>query len=132
MLLALANGGLSPSRIDYISAHAPSDPVSDAVECQAIKKVFGQEPSSMIPVSSIKSMIGNPLGAAGILQVLSAVSTIMTGVIPPTINYEYPDPVCDLDCVPNVARKKEVSTALINSHGLGASDTTLIVERARE
>jgi len=130
--LAIADGGLHPSEIGYISAHAPSDPVSDAVESQAIKQVFGPKLSYRIPISSIKSMIGNPLGAAGILQVLASVLTINTGIVPPTINYEYPDTRCDLDYVPNVARKKEVSTALINSHGLGASDTTLIIRKHRK
>ncbi len=127
MRLALADGRLHPSGIDYISAHAPSDRVSDAVESQAIKRVFGPKLCYRIPISSIKSMIGNPLAAAGILQVISSVLTINRGIIPPTINYEYPDPRCDLDYVPNAAREKEVSTVLINSHGLGASDTTLII-----
>ncbi len=132
MRIALKDGGLQPSEVDYICAHAPSDPVSDAVESQAIKQVFGPELSYKIPISSVKSMIGNPLGAAGILQVLASVLTIKNGIIPPTINYEYPDPRCDLDYVPNASRKNKVCTALINSHGLGASDTTLIIKEYRE
>jgi 3-oxoacyl-[acyl-carrier-protein] synthase II len=132
MRLALRDGGSDLSEIDYICAHAPSDPVSDAVESQAIKKVFGPNLSQKIPISSIKSMIGNPLGAAGIVQAVVAVLTINKGILPPTINYEYPDPRCDLDYVPNTPRKKEVSTALVNSHGLGASDTTLVVKRYSE
>jgi 3-oxoacyl-[acyl-carrier-protein] synthase II len=132
MRLALADGGLRPSEIDYVCAHAPSDPVSDAVECRAIKEVFGPELSYRIPISSIKSMIGNPLAAAGVLQVLASVLAMNEGIIPPTINYEYPDPNCDLDHVPNTPKKKDISTALINSHGLGASDTTLIIRRYRD
>jgi 3-oxoacyl-[acyl-carrier-protein] synthase II len=132
MRLALADAGSHVSEIDYISAHAPSDPVSDIVESRSIKEVFGPELAYRIPISSIKSMIGNPLGAAGILQVLASVLTIEKGVIPPTINYEYPDPDCDLDYVPNISRQVEVSTVLINSHGLGASDTTLVIRKYRE
>lgn len=132
MRLALADGHLHPAEIDYICAHAPSDPVSDIVESQAIKKVFGLKLSHKVPISSIKSMIGNPLGAAGILQVLASVLTINRGMIPPTINYEYPDPDCDLEYVPNTARRKEVSIALMNAHGLGASDTTLIIRKYQE
>jgi 3-oxoacyl-[acyl-carrier-protein] synthase II len=132
MRLALASGGIDRSEIDYICAHAPSDPVTDAVECQAIKEVFGPKLSYRIPISSIKSMIGNPLSAAGILQVLASILTISKMIIPPTTNYEYPDPRCDLDYVPNSPRSKEISTALINSHGLGASDTTLIIRKYRD
>jgi 3-oxoacyl-[acyl-carrier-protein] synthase II len=129
MSLALRDGALRPSDIDYICAHAPSDPVSDIVETKAIKRVFGTTLSYRIPVSSIKSMIGNPLAAAGVLQVLACVLAMEKGSLPPTINYEHPDPLCDLDYVPNVSRRTQISTALINSHGLGSSDTTLILRR---
>ena len=129
MRLALANGHLDPSEIDYICAHAPSDPASDIIESMGIKEVFGPKLSYTIPISSIKSMLGNPLGAAGILQVVASVLVINSAIIPPTINYEYPDPDCDLDYVPNTSRQKEVSVALINAHGLGASDTTLIIRK---
>ena len=91
--------------------------------------VFGPKLSYKIPISSIKSMIGNPLGAAGILQVLASILTINNGMISPTINYEYPDPDCDLEYVPNTARKMEVSIALINAHGLGSNDSTLIIKK---
>lgn len=129
MRLALANGRLDPSEIDYICAHAPSDPVSDSAESKAIKWVFGPDLAYQIPVSSIKSMIGNPLGAAGAMQVLASVLAINRRILSPTINYDYPDPACDLDYVPNASRNKDVVTALINAHGLGASDTTLIIRR---
>lgn len=128
MKKALESAHIHPSEIDYISAHAPSDPFSDIFETQAIKDVFGKM-AYRIPVSSIKSMIGNPQSAAGPLQVISSLLALNEGIIPPTINYEYPDPECDLDYVPNVARRNIVEYVLINSHGVNGSDASLIIRK---
>lgn len=128
---ALANAHIDPSEIDYISAHAPSDIYYDVLETQAIKDVFGKW-AYRIPVSSIKSMIGNPLSASGPLQVISALLSLKEGIIPPTINYEYPDPNCDLDYVPNVFRRNNVEMVLINSHGFHGTDASLIVRKYQQ
>ncbi|MCD6221920.1 beta-ketoacyl-[acyl-carrier-protein] synthase family protein [bacterium] len=128
MKSAIENAQLSSANIDYISAHAPSDPELDKDETIAIKEVFGNR-AYFIPVSSIKSMIGNPIAASGVIQLISCLWTIEKNCIPPTINYEYPDSDCDLDYVPNFSRKYEVSTAIINSHGLGAANSSVIVRR---
>jgi 3-oxoacyl-[acyl-carrier-protein] synthase II len=128
MSLALRDAQLAPQDIDYISAHAPSDPFSDIFEVEAIKKVFGKT-AYRIPTSSIKSMIGNPQSAAAPLQFASALHVLDTGIIPPTINYSNPDPRCDLDVVPNTPRKNKVDIIMINSHGINGTDAALIVSR---
>lgn len=123
---ALHDASITPENVDYISAHAPSDPILDILETRAIKKVFGER-AYQIPVSSIKSMIGSPLAAAGPLQVISALMSLTRNVIPPTINYEKPDPECDLDCVPNQARESLTQIAMVNSHAFGGNDSVLIL-----
>ena len=128
MLEALANAGRRPSHVDYISAHGPGHPLVDRVETVMIKSVFGSRAYS-IPVSSIKGVIGNPLSAAGFLQLIACSMMMRNNVIPPTANLEHPDPECDLDYVPREARLARVSCALINSHGLGGGNSCLIVER---
>ena len=128
MKSAIEDARLNLADIDYISAHAPSDPELDKEETIAIKKVFGERAYS-IPVSSIKSMIGNPIAASGVLQLISCLWAIEKNYIPPTINYEYSDPECDLDYVPNFPRKYVVSTAMVNSHGLGAANSSIILRR---
>jgi len=126
---ALSRARVSPQEIDYISAHAPSMPLTDRVETAAIKKLFG-EYAYRIPISSIKSMIGQPIAATGIFQLVACLLGFRDHTIPPTINYESPDPECDLDYVPNRAREKTVETALINTHGYGGLNATLIVRGA--
>jgi 3-oxoacyl-[acyl-carrier-protein] synthase II len=126
MSLAMSEARVSPEDIDYICAHAPSDPQGDRIETEAIKTVFGVR-SYRIPVSSIKSCIGNPVAAAGALQTIATSLAMRDGMVPPTINYEYPDPACDLDYVPNTCRRNEIDTALINSHGIGGTYSSLIV-----
>jgi len=126
MALAMADARVSPEDIDYISAHAPSDPHFDRIETDAIKVVFGDR-SYRIPVSSIKSCIGNPIAAAGVLQTIAALLSIRDGKIPPTINYEHPDPACDLDYVPNKWRYNHIDVALVNSHGLGGTYSSLVI-----
>lgn len=124
MKTALWDAGAAPESVDYINAHATSTPPGDKAETLAIKKVFGEH-APKIAVSSTKSMTGHLLGAAGGLEAMVCILAIQRGVIPPTINYEQPDPDCDLDIVPNVARKAEVRFALSNSFGFGGHNATL-------
>jgi 3-oxoacyl-[acyl-carrier-protein] synthase II len=125
---ALTQSRVSRGEVDYISAHAASMVLTDKVEALAIKRLFGEE-ANKIPVSSIKSMIGQPLAATGILQVAACALAFRDHVLPPTINYEYPDPECNLDCVPNKARKKATETALVNTHGYGGINAALVVRK---
>jgi 3-oxoacyl-[acyl-carrier-protein] synthase II len=128
--LALANGRCETTEIDYISAYGPGHPALDAAEVGVIKRVFGERAYS-VPVSSIKGVTGNPLAAAGPFQVIACALTIRDQIIAPTANYETPDPACDLDIVPNRARKAKVDRALINVRGLGGSASTMLVSRIR-
>jgi 3-oxoacyl-(acyl-carrier-protein) synthase len=127
MAMALANARRRPEDIDYISAHGPSHPVIDRLETAGIRKVFGRH-ADRIPVSSIKGVIGNPLAAAGPMQVIACALTLRHDLIPPTANYTTPDPACDLDYVPQ-ARRSRIDCALINVHGVGGGNTCLIVKR---
>jgi 3-oxoacyl-[acyl-carrier-protein] synthase II len=131
MRKALDESHLSPGDIDYISAHAPSDPMTDKMEVLAIKSVFGTH-TYRIPISSIKAIIGSPFAAAGPMQVISTVLAMETGYLPPTCNYEHPDPDCDIDVVPNCPRRNIIEHALINSHGLGGTDSALVLRRFAE
>lgn len=130
MRTALADAGLTADDVDYINAHAAGTPLGDAHETHAIKEVFGPR-AYQIPVSSTKSMIGHLFGGAGAAEALACAFTIHTGIIHPTINYEHPDPECDLDYVPNVARRQEVNVALSNSFGLGGQNASLILGKYR-
>ncbi len=125
---ALADAGVRPDEVDYINAHGTSTPANDATETRAIKAVFG-EYARHIPISSTKSMIGHTLGASGALEAIASVMTMTHGCIPPTINYEYPDPECDLDYVPNAARNQAVNTVLSNSFGLGGQNACLVLKK---
>lgn len=125
MKMALNDAGISGDKIDYINAHGTSTPLNDLSETLAIKSVF-QGHSQNIPVSANKSMIGHLWGAAGAVEAVFCILTIARGIIPPTINYETPDPKCDLDYVPNVAREAKVKVALSNSFGFGSTNATLI------
>jgi 3-oxoacyl-[acyl-carrier-protein] synthase II len=131
MLRALEDAKLSPDEVDYINAHGTSTKLNDAVETLAIKKVFGER-AYKIPISSTKSMIGHLLGTAGAIEALATIMTIHTGIIHPTINYENPDPECDLDYVPNEARKKEVNVAISNSFGFGGHNVCLAFKKLEE
>ncbi|GAB4436919.1 MAG: beta-ketoacyl-ACP synthase II [Anaerolineae bacterium] len=126
MRWAMQQAGVAVNEVDYINAHGPSTPLGDAAETYAIKALFGER-AYEIPVSSTKSMIGHAFGAAGAIEALACVKSIQTGVIHPTINYHTPDPACDLDYVPNTARRHPVNIALSNSFGLGGQNACLIL-----
>ncbi len=125
---ALADAGVGPEDIDYINAHGASTPLGDVAETLAIKKALGEH-AYRVPISATKSMLGHLFGGAGAVEAMATVLTIYQGVIHPTINYRTPDPLCDLDYVPNVARKAEVRVALSNSFGLGGQNACLIFGR---
>ncbi len=126
MQAALDDAGLQPEEIDYINAHGTSTPLNDPIETRAIRAVFGPH-ADRIPVSATKSMIGHLMGAAGAVEAIACVKSLETGTIHPTINYETPDPECDLDYVPNEARQVWPRTALSNSFGFGGHNATLIL-----
>lgn len=128
MEYALKDAGMKPSEIQYINAHGTSTSLNDQIETLAIKKVFG-DLAYKIPISSTKSMTGHLLGAAGAVELVACIKAIHDGKVHPTINYETPDPACDLDYVPNTARAVKVDAALSNSLGFGGHNATLIVKR---
>ncbi|MEW6566980.1 MAG: beta-ketoacyl-ACP synthase II [Chloroflexota bacterium] len=127
---ALRDAGLEPRDVDYINAHGTSTQVNDAIETRAIKGLFGDH-AYRVAISSTKSMIGHPMGAAGAIEAAVTALTICRGEIHPTVNYEYPDPECDLDYVPNTWRKAHVRVALSNSFGLGSQNACLVLRAVR-
>jgi len=131
MRRALQKANLRPDQIDYINAHGTSTPYNDRTETQAIKTCFGAHAYN-VAISSTKSMIGHTLGAAGAIEAVISIMSILTGIMPPTINLHHPDPECDLDYIPNVARHGEVNVALSNAMGFGGHNTSLIFKRYEE
>jgi 3-oxoacyl-[acyl-carrier-protein] synthase II len=125
---ALGSAGLNPGDVSYINAHGTSTPQGDIAETKAIKAVFGQH-ACKLAVSSTKGATGHMLGAAGAVELIACIKAIESGIVPPTINYEKPDPECDLDCVPNKARELKVNAALNNSFGFGGHNATTVVKR---
>ncbi len=128
MELAINSAGVKPEEVDYINAHGTSTPLNDKLETLAIKKLFGEH-AYKLAVSSNKSMIGHLLGAAGSVEAIATALTLKEGVIPPTINYENPDPECDLDYVPNKKRVQDVKIAISNSFGFGGHNASLVFKK---
>ena len=129
--LALSDAAISPADVEYINAHGTSTVLSDVSETKAIKAALGEH-SKKVPISSNKSMFGHLLGAAGAVEAIFTILTIRDGIIPPTINYDTPDPECDLDYVPNIARKAQVNIALSNSFGFGGVNAGLVFRKFAE
>ncbi|MGH6630452.1 MAG: beta-ketoacyl-[acyl-carrier-protein] synthase family protein, partial [Burkholderiales bacterium] len=120
-----------PEDIDYINAHGTSTELNDQIETFAVKQVFGSQ-AYQIPMSSIKSMLGHMIAAAGAVELIASILTIRDGVIPPTINYETPDPECDLDYVPNKARKQAARTIMNNAFAFGGHNAILIFKKCED
>ena len=129
MIRAMKSAGVRPEDVSYINAHGTSTPLNDKAETAAIKKAFGEDAARRVPISSIKSMIGHSGAGAGGLEAVASVLTIRDNILPPTINYEFPDPNCDLDYVPNEARPYQVEVLLSNSFGLGGQNASLVLRR---
>jgi 3-oxoacyl-[acyl-carrier-protein] synthase II len=128
MVNALRDAGLNSDQVQYINAHGTSTPAGDKAETDAVKGLFG-DLANKIPMSSTKSMVGHMLGAAGGVEAIYTVMALRDGILPPTINMQTPDPECDLDYVPNVAREKKVEIAISNSFGFGGTNGTLVFKR---
>ena len=129
MKMAFADAGIAPEEIDYINAHGTSTPLGDASETRVIKLAVGEEAARRIPVSSTKGATGHCLGAAGAVEAMFAILAIDRGILPPTINYETPDPECDLDYIPNEAREADVRVAVSNSFGFGGHNASIVLRR---
>jgi len=128
MRMAIKDAGLRPADIDYINAHGTSTPLNDLTETQAIKTVFGEH-AKKVAISATKSMTGHLLGAAGSTEAIFSLLAIRDGIIPPTINYDVPDPECDLDYVPNVARRQPLTVVMSNAFGFGGTNATLVLRK---
>ena len=128
MTNALKDAGLSPADVDYIGAHGTGTQLNDATETRAIKLALG-ETAYDVAISSVKSMTAHTLGAAGAISAVAAVQAMLTGMIPPTINLEIPDPACDLDYVPNIPRPAEVKVAMVNGFGFGGQNGTIVLQK---
>jgi len=128
MKMAIKDAGLKPEDVDYINAHGTSTPLNDLTETLAIKTVFGDH-AKKVAISATKSMTGHLLGAAGSTEAIFTILAIRDGIMPPTINYEEPDPQCDLDYVPNVARRKPLKVAMSNAFGFGGTNATLVFKK---
>ena len=128
MEFALKDAGAAPEEVDYINAHGTSTPAGDVAETVAIKNLFGSH-AKRLAVSSTKSMTGHLLGAAGAVELIATVYALETGYVPPTINYETPDPDCDLDYVPNEGRPADIQVALSNAFGFGGHNTSIAIRK---
>jgi 3-oxoacyl-[acyl-carrier-protein] synthase II len=129
MTMALRDAGVGPSEVGYVNAHATSTPLGDASETRVIKHAFGEENAKKVPVSSTKGATGHCFGAAGAVEAVFTIMAVTEGVVPPTINYENEDPECDLDYIPNEARKADVRVAVSNSFGFGGHNASIVVRR---
>jgi 3-oxoacyl-[acyl-carrier-protein] synthase II len=129
MTMALGDAGVDPGEVDYINAHGTSTPLGDAAETRVIKLALGEENARKTPVSSTKGATGHCLGASGAVEAMFSILAVERGVLPPTINYEDPDPECDLDYIPNESREADVRIAVSNSFGFGGHNATIVVRR---
>ena len=129
MRMALADAGITPDQVDYVNAHGTSTPLGDASETRVIKLALGEDVARATPISSTKGATGHCLGASGAVEAIFCTLAIGDGVVPPTINYESPDPECDLDYVPNEARKADVRIAVSNSFGFGGHNACVVLGR---
>jgi 3-oxoacyl-[acyl-carrier-protein] synthase II len=129
MTMAFGDAGIQPDEIDYINAHGTSTPLGDASETRVLKIALGEENARKTPVSSTKGATGHCLGAAGGVEAIFSILSVERGVLPPTINYEEPDPACDLDYIPNESRKADVRTSVSNSFGFGGHNATVVFRR---
>jgi 3-oxoacyl-[acyl-carrier-protein] synthase II len=129
MQMALSDAGIDQSEVGYVNAHGTSTPLGDASETRVLKKALGEENAHKTAVSSTKGATGHCLGAAGAVEAIFSVLAVKQGVLPPTINYEYPDPECDLDYIPNEARRADVAVAMSNSFGFGGHNASIVVRR---
>jgi 3-oxoacyl-(acyl-carrier-protein) synthase len=129
MRLAMEDAGVSPDEIDYINAHGTSTPIGDASETRVLKIALGEERAYRTPISSTKGATGHCLGASGAVEAIISVFACQRDVVPPTINYEYPDPECDLDYIPNESRERTVDVALSNNFGFGGHNACLIFKK---
>jgi 3-oxoacyl-[acyl-carrier-protein] synthase II len=129
MTMALGDAGVDPGEVDYINAHGTSTPLGDAAETRVIKLALGEENARKTPVSSTKGATGHCLGASGAVEAMFSILAVERGVLPPTINYEEPDPQCDLDYIPNTSREADVRTAVSNSFGFGGHNATVVFRR---
>jgi len=132
MKIALEHAGISPNEVDYINAHATSTGLGDICETRAIKTVFGEHAKNGLAISSTKSMTGHALGGAGAIEMAACALAMRDSIVPPTINLENPDPECDLDYTPNVAREKKIRVVLNNSFGFGGHNATLVAKEFTE
>jgi 3-oxoacyl-[acyl-carrier-protein] synthase II len=132
MTMAFRDAGVGTDEIDYVNAHGTSTPLGDASETRVLKIALGEEDARKTPVSSTKGATGHCLGAAGGVEATFITLAVDRGVLPPTINYEQPDPECDLDYIPNDAREADVRTAVSNSFGFGGHNATIVVRRFEE
>jgi 3-oxoacyl-[acyl-carrier-protein] synthase II len=128
----MADAGITSADVDYINAHATSTPIGDSSETRVIKIAMGEEEARRIPVSGTKGATGHCLGAAGAIEALFTTLAVHEGVLPPTINYETPDPECDLDYVPNESRKAEIEVGVNNSFGFGGHNACIVVKKYSE
>jgi 3-oxoacyl-[acyl-carrier-protein] synthase II len=131
MVKAMQEAGVQADDVDYISAHGTGTVANDRTECAAIKEVFGPR-YKKIPISSIKSMLGHTMGAASALEAIACTIALKNDIIPPTINYETPDPECDIDCVPNTARRHTINIALNNSYAFGGNNASLVLKKFKQ
>ena len=129
MAMALEDGGVDTEQIDYVNAHGTSTPLGDASETRVIKLALGEEKARKTPISSIKGATGHCLGASGAIEAIACVFAAGRDVVPPTINYEDPDPACDLDYIPNESRETKVDYALSNNFGFGGHNACLVIKK---